>query len=91
MDLKLTKNCSLTVSLRHSVRFMVIKHTKVWKRRYDQQDYLGFYTLDSHHLSPSVHGLLGKTSEQYLMYFICFVYVSRYIKSQNETKLESTE
>lgn len=60
MDLKLTKNCSLTVSLRHSVRFMVIKHTKVWKRRHDQQDYLGFYTLDSHHLSPSVHGLLGQ-------------------------------
>ncbi|XP_018535592.1 inter-alpha-trypsin inhibitor heavy chain H3 [Lates calcarifer] len=60
MDLKLTKNCSLTVTLRHSVKFTVIKHTKVWKRRHDQQDYLGFYTVDSHHMSPSVHGLLGQ-------------------------------
>ncbi|XP_042261663.1 inter-alpha-trypsin inhibitor heavy chain H3-like isoform X1 [Thunnus maccoyii] len=60
MDLKLTKNCSLTVTLRHSVKFMVIRHTKVWKRRHNQQDYLGFYTLDSHHLSTSVHGLLGQ-------------------------------
>uniref|UniRef100_A0A3B4XI64 Inter-alpha-trypsin inhibitor heavy chain H3 n=1 Tax=Seriola lalandi dorsalis TaxID=1841481 RepID=A0A3B4XI64_SERLL len=60
MDLKLTKNCSLTVTLRHSIKFMVIKHTKVWKRRHDQQDYLGFYTLDSHHLSASAHGLLGQ-------------------------------
>lgn len=60
MDLSLTKDCRLTVILRHSVKFMVIKHTKVWKRRRDHQDYLGFYTLDSHHLSASVHGLLGQ-------------------------------
>ncbi|XP_058487912.1 inter-alpha-trypsin inhibitor heavy chain H3-like isoform X1 [Solea solea] len=60
MDLKLTKNCSLTVTLRHYVKFMVIKHTKVWKRRHDQQDYLGFYTVDSHHVPASVHGLLGQ-------------------------------
>uniref|UniRef100_A0A672I117 Inter-alpha-trypsin inhibitor heavy chain H3 n=1 Tax=Salarias fasciatus TaxID=181472 RepID=A0A672I117_SALFA len=60
MDLRLTNNCSLTVTLKHSVRFMVIKHTKVWKKRHDQQDYLGFYTLDSHHLSAAVHGLLGQ-------------------------------
>uniref|UniRef100_A0A673B919 Inter-alpha-trypsin inhibitor heavy chain H3 n=1 Tax=Sphaeramia orbicularis TaxID=375764 RepID=A0A673B919_9TELE len=32
----------------------------LWKRRHDQQDYLGFYTLDSHHMSSSVHGLLGQ-------------------------------
>ncbi|XP_027135463.1 inter-alpha-trypsin inhibitor heavy chain H3 isoform X2 [Larimichthys crocea] len=60
LDFSLTKNCSLTVTLRHSVKFMVIRHTKVWKRRRDHQDYLGFYTLDSHHLSASVHGLLGQ-------------------------------
>lgn len=60
MDLSLTKNCSLTVTLRHSVKFVVIKHTKVWKRRRDHQDYLGFYILNSHHLSASVHGLLGQ-------------------------------
>ncbi|XP_010777731.1 inter-alpha-trypsin inhibitor heavy chain H1-like [Notothenia coriiceps] len=60
MDLRLTKNCSLTVTLKHSVRFEVIRHTKVWKDLHDQQDYLGFYNLDSHHLSDSVHGLLGQ-------------------------------
>uniref|UniRef100_A0A3P9BY46 Inter-alpha-trypsin inhibitor heavy chain H3 n=1 Tax=Maylandia zebra TaxID=106582 RepID=A0A3P9BY46_9CICH len=59
-DLNLVKNCSLTVTLRHSVKFRVIRHTKVWKRRHDHQDYLGFYTLDSQHLSASVHGLLGQ-------------------------------
>lgn len=64
MDLSLTKNCSLTVTLRHSVKFVVIRHTKVWKRRQDHQDYLGFYTLDSHHLSASVHGLLGREQEK---------------------------
>uniref|UniRef100_A0A3P9BYI0 Inter-alpha-trypsin inhibitor heavy chain H3 n=1 Tax=Maylandia zebra TaxID=106582 RepID=A0A3P9BYI0_9CICH len=58
MELNLVKNCSLTVTLRHSVKFRVIRHTKVWKRRHDHQDYLGFYTLDSQHLSASVHGLL---------------------------------
>ncbi|XP_035799325.2 inter-alpha-trypsin inhibitor heavy chain H3-like isoform X2 [Amphiprion ocellaris] len=60
LDLRLTNNCNLTVTFRHSVKFMIIRHTKVWKRRHDQQDYLGFYTLDSHHLSASVHGLLGQ-------------------------------
>ncbi|XP_041836026.1 inter-alpha-trypsin inhibitor heavy chain H3-like isoform X3 [Melanotaenia boesemani] len=60
LELRLTNNCNLSVTLRHSVKFMIIKHTKIWKHRHDQQDYLGFYTLDSHHLSPSVHGLLGQ-------------------------------
>ncbi|XP_047439700.1 inter-alpha-trypsin inhibitor heavy chain H3-like [Mugil cephalus] len=60
LDLSLTKHCSLTVTLRHSVKFTIIRHTKVWKRRHYHQDYLGFYTLDSHHLSSSVHGLLGQ-------------------------------
>uniref|UniRef100_A0A665UUP7 Inter-alpha-trypsin inhibitor heavy chain H3 n=1 Tax=Echeneis naucrates TaxID=173247 RepID=A0A665UUP7_ECHNA len=60
MDLKLTNKCSLTVTLRHSIKFMIIKHTKVWKRRHTHQDYLGFYTLDSHHISASAHGLLGQ-------------------------------
>ncbi|XP_077582048.1 inter-alpha-trypsin inhibitor heavy chain H3-like [Stigmatopora nigra] len=60
MELRMTKNCSLTVTLRHSIQFRIIRHTKLWKRRHDQQSYLGFYTLDSHHLSNSVHGLLGQ-------------------------------
>uniref|UniRef100_A0A665USL5 Inter-alpha-trypsin inhibitor heavy chain H3 n=1 Tax=Echeneis naucrates TaxID=173247 RepID=A0A665USL5_ECHNA len=48
------------MTLRHSIKFMIIKHTKVWKRRHTHQDYLGFYTLDSHHISASAHGLLGQ-------------------------------
>eukprot|EP00066_Takifugu_rubripes_P023204 XP_011612470.1 PREDICTED: inter-alpha-trypsin inhibitor heavy chain H3-like isoform X1 [Takifugu rubripes] len=60
MDLRLSKNCSLTVTLKHAIKFEVIKHSKVWKRHHDHQEYLGFYTLDSHHLSAAVHGLLGQ-------------------------------
>uniref|UniRef100_A0A673ZSH5 Inter-alpha-trypsin inhibitor heavy chain H3 n=1 Tax=Salmo trutta TaxID=8032 RepID=A0A673ZSH5_SALTR len=56
---QVTKDSSLTVTLRDSVRFVVILH-KVWKQHPYHQDYLGFYTLDSHLLSPSVHGLLGQ-------------------------------
>ncbi|XP_071191323.1 inter-alpha-trypsin inhibitor heavy chain H3-like [Salvelinus alpinus] len=59
MDLQVTKDSSLTVTLRDSVRFVVILH-KMWKQHPYHQDYLGFYTLDSHLLSPSVHGLLGQ-------------------------------
>ncbi|XP_056129836.1 inter-alpha-trypsin inhibitor heavy chain H3-like [Lampris incognitus] len=62
MDLALTKNCSLTVTLKGSFKFkfMLVLHTKVWKNQHYQQDYLGFYTLDSHLMSPAVHGLLGQ-------------------------------
>uniref|UniRef100_A0A8C7H8V6 Inter-alpha-trypsin inhibitor heavy chain H3 n=1 Tax=Oncorhynchus kisutch TaxID=8019 RepID=A0A8C7H8V6_ONCKI len=59
LDLQVTKDRSLTVTLRDSVRFVVILH-KVWKQHPYHQDYLGFYTLDSHLLSRSVHGLLGQ-------------------------------
>ncbi|XP_063071036.1 inter-alpha-trypsin inhibitor heavy chain H3-like isoform X2 [Engraulis encrasicolus] len=59
MDLHVTKDQSLTVTLKDSVKFVIILH-KVWKKHPYHQDYLGFYTLDSHLLSPSVHGLLGQ-------------------------------
>ena len=59
MDLQVTKDHSLTVTLKDSVKFVIILH-KVWKKHPYHQDYLGFYTIDSHLLSPSVHGLLGK-------------------------------
>ncbi|KAM4613452.1 inter-alpha-trypsin inhibitor heavy chain H3-like isoform 2-T2 [Polymixia lowei] len=59
MDLLVTKDRSLTVTLRDSVKFVILLH-KVWKKHPYHQDYLGFYTLDSHLLSPSVHGLLGQ-------------------------------
>ncbi|XP_030634237.1 inter-alpha-trypsin inhibitor heavy chain H3-like [Chanos chanos] len=59
MDVRLTKDRTLTVTLRNSVKFVIILH-KVWEKHPYHQDFLGFYTLDSHLLSPSVHGLLGQ-------------------------------
>uniref|UniRef100_A0A3P8UYU7 Inter-alpha-trypsin inhibitor heavy chain H3 n=1 Tax=Cynoglossus semilaevis TaxID=244447 RepID=A0A3P8UYU7_CYNSE len=59
-DTELIKENSLNVTLRHFIKFVIVKHTKMWKRRHDQQDYLGFYTVDSHHVSKTVHGLLGQ-------------------------------
>uniref|UniRef100_A0A8C6V1B0 Inter-alpha-trypsin inhibitor heavy chain H3 n=1 Tax=Neogobius melanostomus TaxID=47308 RepID=A0A8C6V1B0_9GOBI len=59
MDLLLTKDRSLTVTLKDSVKFVILLH-KVWKKHPYHRDYLGFYTLDSHLLSPNVHGLLGQ-------------------------------
>lgn len=58
MDLHVIKDRSLTVTMRNSVKFQIILH-KMWKQHPYHQDYLGFYTLDSHLLSNSVHGLLG--------------------------------
>ncbi|KAL6464408.1 hypothetical protein MHYP_G00267250 [Metynnis hypsauchen] len=59
MDLHVIKDCSLTVTLNNSVRFVIILH-KVWKKHPYHQNYLGFYTLDSHLFSQRVHGLLGQ-------------------------------
>ncbi|XP_072238791.1 inter-alpha-trypsin inhibitor heavy chain H3-like [Leuresthes tenuis] len=59
VDLLVTKDRSLTVTLRDSVKFVILLH-KVWKKHPYHQDYLGFYTLDGHLLSPNVHGLLGQ-------------------------------
>ncbi|KAL7837186.1 hypothetical protein SRHO_G00268970 [Serrasalmus rhombeus] len=59
MDLQVTKDRSLTVTLRNSVKFVIMLH-KVWKKHPYHQDYLGFYTLDSHLFSQRVHGLLGQ-------------------------------
>uniref|UniRef100_A0A8C2ZJC1 Inter-alpha-trypsin inhibitor heavy chain H3 n=1 Tax=Cyclopterus lumpus TaxID=8103 RepID=A0A8C2ZJC1_CYCLU len=47
------------VTLRNSVKFVILLH-KVWSEHPYHRDYLGFYTLDSHLLSSSVHGLLGQ-------------------------------
>lgn len=59
VDILLTKDRSLTVTLKDSVKFVILLH-KVWAKHPYHRDYLGFYTLDSHLLSSSVHGLLGK-------------------------------
>ncbi len=59
MDIQVIADRSLTVTLRNSVKFLIILH-KVWQKHPYHQDYLGFYTLDSHLFSSNVHGLLGK-------------------------------
>ncbi|GAA6099951.1 inter-alpha-trypsin inhibitor heavy chain H3 [Tachysurus ichikawai] len=59
MDLHVAKDHSLTVTLRNSVKFVIVLH-KVWKKHPYHQDFLGFYTLDSHLFSQRVHGLLGQ-------------------------------
>ncbi|XP_008407819.1 inter-alpha-trypsin inhibitor heavy chain H3a isoform X2 [Poecilia reticulata] len=59
VDVVVTKDGSLTVTLKGSVKFVILLH-KVWKKHPYHRDYLGFYTLDTHLLSPSVHGLLGQ-------------------------------
>ncbi|XP_058487916.1 inter-alpha-trypsin inhibitor heavy chain H3-like isoform X2 [Solea solea] len=59
VDLLVTKERSLMVTLKDSVKFVVLLH-KVWEKHPYHRDYLGFYTLDSHLLSPAVHGLLGQ-------------------------------
>ncbi|XP_062401904.1 inter-alpha-trypsin inhibitor heavy chain H3-like [Sardina pilchardus] len=59
IDLHISIDRSLTVTLKDSVKFVIILH-KVWHKHPYHQDYLGFYTIDSHLLSPRVHGLLGQ-------------------------------
>ncbi|TWW61761.1 Inter-alpha-trypsin inhibitor heavy chain H3 [Takifugu flavidus] len=59
VDMVLTKDRSLMVTLKDSVKFVILLH-KVWEKHPYHRDYLGFYTLDSHLLSPSAHGLLGQ-------------------------------
>ncbi|KAF7208196.1 inter-alpha-trypsin inhibitor heavy chain 3 [Nothobranchius furzeri] len=59
VDLLVTKDGKLTVTLKDSVKFIILLH-KVWKKHPYHRDYLGIYTVDTHLLSPSVHGLLGQ-------------------------------
>lgn len=87
MNLSLVKNCNLMVTLRHSVKFLVVRHTKVWKRRGDHQNYLGFYTLESHRMSPSVHGLLGRKKN--LIVFCLFDVYQLKKQKQKENKIQS--
>uniref|UniRef100_A0A8C9TBE5 Inter-alpha-trypsin inhibitor heavy chain H3 n=1 Tax=Scleropages formosus TaxID=113540 RepID=A0A8C9TBE5_SCLFO len=59
MELQVTKDRSLTITMKDSAKFVVILH-RVWKKHPYHQDFLGFYTLDSHLLSHRTHGLLGQ-------------------------------
>uniref|UniRef100_A0A1A8HL46 Inter-alpha-trypsin inhibitor heavy chain C-terminal domain-containing protein n=1 Tax=Nothobranchius korthausae TaxID=1143690 RepID=A0A1A8HL46_9TELE len=59
VDLLVTKDGKLTVTLKDSVKFVILLH-KGWKKHPYHRDYLGIYTVDTHLMSPSVHGLLGQ-------------------------------
>ncbi|KAK7926031.1 hypothetical protein WMY93_008341 [Mugilogobius chulae] len=59
LNLVLTKERSLTLTFKDSVKFVILLH-KVWAKHPYHRDFLGFYTLDSHLMSPRVHGLLGQ-------------------------------
>uniref|UniRef100_A0A8C6TUK8 Inter-alpha-trypsin inhibitor heavy chain H3 n=1 Tax=Neogobius melanostomus TaxID=47308 RepID=A0A8C6TUK8_9GOBI len=73
----------LTVTLKDSVKFVILLH-KVWKKHPYHRDYLGFYTLDSHLLSPNVHGLLGQ------FYHSIEFEVSNLRPGQSPEKLDAT-
>ncbi|CAH2313278.1 inter-alpha-trypsin inhibitor heavy chain H3-like [Pelobates cultripes] len=47
------------LSMGEGAKFVIILH-KVWKNHPFNRDFLGFYTLDNHKFSTSVHGLLGQ-------------------------------
>lgn len=53
---------NLVVSVEDGGTFEVVLH-RVWKGSAIQQDFLGFYVLDSHRMSARTHGLLG-TADQ---------------------------
>ncbi|XP_016065719.1 PREDICTED: inter-alpha-trypsin inhibitor heavy chain H1 [Miniopterus natalensis] len=50
---------NLVVSVDDGGTFEVVLH-RVWKGSAIQQDFLGFYVLDSHRMSARTHGLLGQ-------------------------------
>ncbi|KAF6099586.1 inter-alpha-trypsin inhibitor heavy chain 1 [Phyllostomus discolor] len=50
---------NLVVSVEDGGTFEVVLH-RVWKGSAIQQDFLGFYVLDSHRMSARTHGLLGQ-------------------------------
>ncbi|RXN06951.1 inter-alpha-trypsin inhibitor heavy chain H3-like protein [Labeo rohita] len=76
MDLQVIKGRSLTVTLRNSVKFLIILH-KVWQKHPYHQDYLGFYTLDSHLFSSNVHGLLGTELHNAVIHGVEMLYEER--------------
>ncbi|XP_054831541.1 inter-alpha-trypsin inhibitor heavy chain H3-like [Eublepharis macularius] len=59
LTLKIIKKKSLEVSMGSGTRFTVILH-QAWNKNRVRQDFLGFYTVDSHRLSEHTHGLLGQ-------------------------------
>ncbi|XP_023571502.1 inter-alpha-trypsin inhibitor heavy chain H1 isoform X2 [Octodon degus] len=59
MVVTINKKKSLVVSVDDKATFEVVLH-QVWRGSAVPQDFLGFYVLDSHWMSPRTHGLLGQ-------------------------------
>uniref|UniRef100_A0A3B3ZXC8 Inter-alpha-trypsin inhibitor heavy chain H3 n=1 Tax=Periophthalmus magnuspinnatus TaxID=409849 RepID=A0A3B3ZXC8_9GOBI len=64
LDLLLTKDRSLTVTLKDSVKFVILLH-KVWEKHPYNRDYLGFYTLDSHLFFIHIYSALLSSGQFY--------------------------
>ncbi|XP_073208506.1 inter-alpha-trypsin inhibitor heavy chain H3-like isoform X1 [Lepidochelys kempii] len=59
LTMEINREKNLVLSFRDGATFIVVLH-RVWKKHPLHQDFLGFYTLDSHKVSEHTHGLLGQ-------------------------------
>ncbi|XP_062057062.1 inter-alpha-trypsin inhibitor heavy chain H3 [Lepus europaeus] len=59
LSMTINRKKNMVVSFGEGVTFVVILH-QVWKNHPIHQDFLGFYVVDSHQMSPWTHGLLGQ-------------------------------
>ncbi|XP_029455298.1 inter-alpha-trypsin inhibitor heavy chain H3-like [Rhinatrema bivittatum] len=59
LTLIINRKKNLVVSMGDGAKFVVVLH-QVWKKHPEHQDFLGFYTLDTHMFSERTHGLLGQ-------------------------------
>ncbi|KAM4882187.1 inter-alpha-trypsin inhibitor heavy chain H1 [Thomomys bottae] len=59
MVMTINKKRNLLVAVDDRATFEVVLH-QTWKGSAIHQDFLGFYVLDSHGMSPRTHGLLGQ-------------------------------
>ncbi|XP_032893227.1 inter-alpha-trypsin inhibitor heavy chain H3-like [Amblyraja radiata] len=57
--ISIVKETNLTLVMGDEATFVIVLH-RVWKYHPLHQDFLGFYTLDSHRLSNMTHGLIGQ-------------------------------
>lgn len=61
VTVQIIRKKSLVVSIGDGAKFIVLLH-QVWRKHPLHQDFLGFYTMDTHKLSEYTHGLLGMNS-----------------------------
>ncbi|XP_074861068.1 inter-alpha-trypsin inhibitor heavy chain H3-like [Carettochelys insculpta] len=59
LNMTINRKKNLVFSMGDGASFVIVLH-QVWEKHPLHQDFLGFYTLDSHKLSERTHGLLGQ-------------------------------